>query len=100
MASFNLSPDELDAIAEKVADRLADKIAALIEESKRNDPLAKKYFSEREVAEMLGISLPFLKKRRLSGKVACSRPVKPIAYSREDIERLEADLMSGGVVSE
>lgn len=95
MASFELSPDELDAIADKVADRLADKIVALIEENKRSDPLAKKYFSEREVAEMLGISRDFLKKRRLSGKAPCSRPVKPVAYSRADIERLEADLISG-----
>ena len=52
---------------------------------------------EPDVAKALGISAAHLKRLRLAGYVSASTDGKPILYSREDVERAAAFLLTGKI---
>ena len=78
---LTLSEADLEAIATRVADKLAEKL-----KPSTNGTGVKERWSESEAAGVVGTSKYSLARWRKAGCFAVASPTRPVAYSRADLD--------------
>jgi DNA-binding FadR family transcriptional regulator len=76
-----------DTEIERIADRLAEKILHQVSTAPRLNG-SKLTYSEREAAELIGVSRYTLKRWRELGHIAAHHARRPILYTHQDIEQI------------
>jgi len=79
---IELDNADLDAIADRVAERLRGEFT-------RCGEVSKQLWNEKETAGLVGVSSFFLKKARQEGRIKAHSTKRPILYDRDQIERIK-----------
>lgn len=83
---IKLTESDLDAIAEKVAAKLASTLASMPVNG--NGP-TKEFWKEPEAAGVLGVSKYSLARWRRDGHIAAASDKRPIRYSQENLDAVK-----------
>jgi hypothetical protein len=94
--NLTLDASEMEKLADMVADRLANRINADRPTIAEPPPKRKLFFTEREAADMLGVSAWTLKRARLAGEIAAATAGKPLRYDDESIAAAKTWLRTRG----
>jgi len=81
---LQLSDSEVDRIAKAVVKAMQDQAESDRMHGERI------LYTEKEVAEMLGVSAFSLKRWREEGRIAAHRNKRPILYNRDQIDKITA----------
>lgn len=82
---LSLSEADLEALAERVAAKLADRLKP----ASNTNGSTKELWSEKETATVIGVSVYSLQRWRRDGLIAAASDRRPVRYSRADIDAIK-----------